>query len=306
MTEKAPAKTRFKHRFEYFFFKTFKNRVLRASERTLKFYQFVTFLMLYHVFRFHHKIVQTNLNIAFPNLTKEEQKKLLIANYHWLAQMIIAIMRMDYWKGRTAEYVSFHNLAILDEALSEDKGVLLIGAHLGHWEMIVPALTEKGYQLSMYVGGQSNPLVDNLQNQTRSSFGAEAIRKGDSVGIKLMRALRKQNILAYMPDQNDRKSETFVKFFDKTAAAPSSTARFHFARKSPIITAFCLFIGDKLEVFFEKLKYEQTGDNEQDQLNITQEVSNVIEKFVRRYPNQYLWIHRRWKTRPPDDPDLIY
>jgi len=306
MTEEVPAKARFKHRFEYFVFKIFKNRVLRASERTLKIYQFVIFLMLYHVFRVNHKIVQTNLKIAFPNLTKEEQKKLLIANYHWSAQMAIAILRMDYWKGRTAEYVSFHNLATLDEALAENKGVLLMSAHLGHWEMIVPALAEKGYQIYTYVGGQNNPLVENLQNQTRRSFGGETIGKGDSVGIKLMRILQKQNILAYIPDQNNRKSKTFVKFFDKIAAITRSTARFHIARKSPIIVTFSLFVDDKIEIYFEKLTYEQTGDKEQDQLNITQEISNVIEKFVRQYPGQYFWMHRRWKTRPPDDPDLIY
>lgn len=306
MIEEATEKIRFKHRFEYFTVKLLKSGVLRASEKTLKVYQFVIFGLLYYVFRVNYKIVQTNLNIAFPHLTKEEQKQLLIANYHWAAQVAVAILRMDKWKGKTAEYVSFDNLSVLDEALSEDNGILLISAHLGHWEMIVPALAEKGYQMYIYVGEQSNPLVDDLQNQTRGSFGVETIGKSDSARFKFLRILRKQNILAYNPDQNDRKSETFVKFFDKTATLPRSTAGFHIARKSPIVIAVAPFVGDKLEIYFERLTCKQTGDKEQDQLNITQEISNIFEKFVRQYPEQYFWMHRRWKTRPPDDPDLIY
>ena len=306
MAEEIFFKIRFKHRFEFLLVKLFKSGVLRASEKTLKVYQFIIFGLLYYVFRVNHKIVQTNLEIAFPELSQLAQKKLLIANYHWSAQMAVAILRMDYWKGKTAEYVSIHNLTVLDDALSEDSGVLLISAHLGHWEMIVPALAEKGYQLHIYVGAQSNPLVDKLQNQTRSSFGLQTIGKGDFARFKFIRILRKQNILAYNPDQNDRKSETFVKFFNKAATLPKSTAGFHLARKSPIIMAFAPFCGDKIEIYLQRLKYERTGNKEEDQFNITQEISNVFEKFVRLYPEQYFWMHRRWKTRPPEDPGPVY
>ncbi|MBF0278557.1 MAG: lysophospholipid acyltransferase family protein [SAR324 cluster bacterium] len=306
MTDETPAKIRLKHRFEYLLVKTLKNRVLSASEKTLKIYQFAIYVLLYHVFRVNHKIVQTNLNIAFPDLSKEAQKKLLIANYQWSAQVTIALLRMDYWKGKTAEYVSFHNLAALDDALAEENGILLISAHLGHWEIIVPALAEKGYQMYIYVGEQSNPLVDDLQNKTRSSFGVETIGKGDSARFKFMRILRKRNILAMNVDQNDRKSDTFVKFFNKAAAVPKSAAGFHIARKSPILTAFGVFVGNKLEIHFERMLCEQTGDKEKDQLKITQEISNLIEKYVRKYPDQYFWMHRRWKTRPADDPEWVY
>ncbi len=306
MVEEIPVKIRFKHRFEYFIVKFLKKGVLHASQKTLKVYRFIIFTLLYYVFRVNLKIVQTNLNIAFPEMTQKARKNLLIANYRWSAQMAVAILRMDYWKGRTAEYVSFHNLAILDEALSENNGVLLISAHLGNWEMIVPALAEKGYQMYVYVGAQSNPLVDRLQNQTRASFGADTIGKGESARFRFMRVLNKQNILAYNPDQNNRKSTTFVKFFNKAATMPKSVAGFHLARKSPIIMVFAPFVGDKLEIFFLRLNYEQTGNKELDQLNITQEISNIFEKFIRLYPQQYFWMHRRWKTRPPEDPDPVY
>ena len=306
MAEKISAKTRFKHRFEYLIVKLLKKGVLHASKKTLKVYQFVIFALLYFVFRVNYKIVDTNLTIAFPELTQKARKKLLIANYRWSAQMAVAMLRMDYWRGKTAEYVSFHNLAVLDEALSEDNGVLLISAHLGHWEMIVPALAEKGYPLHVYVGAQSNPLVDKLQNQTRGSFGVDTIAKGDTARFKFIRVLSNKEILAYNPDQNNRKSKTFVQFFNKAATLPKSTAGFHLARKSPIVMIFAPFVGDKLEIFLQRLNYEQAGNKEEDLFNITEKISNVYEKYIRLYPEQYFWMHRRWKTRPPEDPDPIY
>lgn len=306
MTQNTADKVRFKHRFEYFVVKLLKNGVLKASEKTLPLYQSAIFSLLYNIFRVHHKVVQTNLKIAFPDLTKEEQSQLLIANYRWAAQVAVAILRMDYWKGKTAEYVSFQNLSVLDEALSEDKGVLLISGHLGHWEMIVPCLAEKGYQMHVYVGRQNNPLIDELQNRTRGSFGVKTIGKGDSTGIQFMRVLKKQNVLAINVDQNDRKSDTFVKFFGKAAATPKSVAGFHLIRKSPIVLTFGLFVGDKLEIHFQKLHCPIIGNKEQDQFNVTQAISDVIETFVRKYPEQYFWMHRRWRTRPPDDPESVY
>ena len=76
---------------------------------------------------------------------------------------------MDTWKGRTSEVTTFHNLKILDEALNERKGVLLVSGHFGNWEIIPPALAELGYPIAMYVGRQTNPLTNELQNFTRSN-----------------------------------------------------------------------------------------------------------------------------------------
>ena len=101
MDQDVPGKVRLKHRFEHVVVKWLKHRVLKASEKTLKRYQSVIFILLYTIFRVHHKVVQTNLHIAFPHLTKEQHTNLLIANYRWAAQVAVAILRMDHWKGKT-------------------------------------------------------------------------------------------------------------------------------------------------------------------------------------------------------------
>lgn len=306
MTDVETPSTSTKHRIEYALANFLKQRVLNASESVINRYIEFIFILMYYVFRVGRNVVQTNIEIAFPDLSTEEKKQLIRANYWWSARVGIEILRMDQRVGKTDQYVTFRNLSILDEALAEDKGILLISGHFGHWEMIVPALAEKGYDMYIYVGGQSNPLVDNMHNTTRASFGATTIPRGKSIGMQFMRILKKRNVLAMLTDQNDRKSDTFVQFFGKLAAVTRSTAGFHLARKSPIIVSYCAFVGDKTEIVFDRIEYEVTGDKEKDQWAITQKISDAIEAFVRLYPEQYFWLHRRWRTRPPEDSTSVY
>lgn len=295
-----------RHRIEYAVANFVKQRVLRASDRLFGIYQQGLFLLLYHVFRVNRKVMQANIDIAFPERSPEEKESLIRANYQWAARVSLEILRMDSRRGKLSQYISFHNLKALDEALEEEKGILLISGHFGHWEVIVPALAEHGYDMFIYVGAQSNPLVDDMHNTTRASFGATTIGKSDSARFKFMRVLRKRNILAMLPDQNDRKSDTFVNFFGKSASMSRSIAGFHIARKSPIVVSYCVFVEGQVEIHFERLHCQRTDDKEQDQLNITQQISDGIESFVRKYPDQYFWMHRRWRTRPPDDPKSVY
>ncbi|MBF0287945.1 MAG: lysophospholipid acyltransferase family protein [SAR324 cluster bacterium] len=296
----------FKHRFEYFVVHNLKKLSLSVSDAAVARIQFLIFVLLYYVFRVQRHVVDTNFRIAYPDLQEDEREKLIRANYQWSARVSVEMMRMDRWQNRTEEYVSFHGLSVLDEALSEDNGVILVSGHFGHWEMIVPSLAEKGYEMYIYVGEQSNPLVNAMHNKTRASFGAHPIERGSSARFEFMRTLKKQNVLAMLVDQNDRKTDTFVNFFGKLAAVTRSAAGFHLARKSPIVVAYCPFVGNGVEIHFERVNCEKTSDKKQDQINITQAISDVIEGFVRQYPDQYFWMHRRWRTRPAEDPVFVY
>lgn len=295
-----------KHKFEYFIVQMLKKGFINASSTALKFYEFLFFFLFCFVFRVKRKVIQTNLNIAFPELSEAERHHIMVENYRWFAHVTIAIIRMDLLKGKTEQAVTVHGLSELDEALSENKGILMVSSHLGHWEIVVPALAERGYNMHIYVGEQKNPLVNAMHNKTRGSFGAHTIDKSRSAPLQMMRILKKQNILALAVDQNDHKAGFFVKFFDKEAASPRSVAGFYLARKSPLIVSSCFFVGDKVEMHFDRLEVELIGDKEQDQLNITQAISAAFEKNIRKHPEQYFWMHRRWKTRPPHDSAPVY
>ena len=262
--------------------------------------------LLYYLLRICRKIVKINLEFAFPKLSSMERKKIARENYRWFARFCMDVLHMDAWKGRTSEMVYCQNPEILDQALSEKKGVLLISGHFGNWEMIPPALAEKGYKVVMYVGRQTNPLTNQLQNTARAGFGVETIDKGKRATLQMGRALAENKIIAMLVDQNDNKSDLFVNFFGKLASCSKGTAAFHLLRRSPVVLVTCPYVGNRLEINFQHIPFELTGDQEKDTLEVAQKITSALEKVIRQYPEQYFWMHRRWRARPPQDPEPIY
>ena len=202
----------FRHRLEFKIFNYLKKWAERASKKQLEKGSIFLFCFLYGL-RICRKIVKINLNLAFPELTEKERKIIERSNYKWFARFCIDLLHMDSWKGRTSEIAIFKNLKSLDNALEKKQGVILVSGHFGNWEIIPPALAELGYPITMYVGRQTNPLTNELQNFTRSNFGIETIDKGKKATLQMGRSLAANKIIAMLTDQNDNKSDLFVNFF---------------------------------------------------------------------------------------------
>jgi KDO2-lipid IV(A) lauroyltransferase len=301
-----PEKYKFGHRLESTLFNSLKRWGEGASEKRLRLGAFLLDLLLYHVLRICRKIVSVNLELAFPELSTKERGKIARANYRWFARFCMDVLHMDAWQGFTAKVTDFNNLQILDEALTENKGVLLVSGHFGNWEMIPSALAELGYSVSMYVGRQTNPLTNELQNNARANFGVQTIDKGKRATLQMGRALAANKIIAMLIDQNDNKSDLFVNFFAKLASSSKGAAAFHLLRKSPVILVTCPYVGDKFEITFQRISFELTGEQEKDTQHISQKINTELEKVILQYPEQYFWMHRRWRARPPEDSEKIY
>ena len=297
---------KFRHRIEYFIFWSLKRWGEGASEKSLRLGALMLDGLLYYFLRICRKIVKINLDFAFPKLSLLERKKIARENYRWFARFCIDVLHMDAWKGRTSEKVHCQNPEILDQALSEKKGVLLISGHFGNWEMIPPALAEKGYKVVMYVGRQTNPLTNKLQNSARASFGVETIDKGKRATLQMGRALAENKIIAMLVDQNDNKSDLFVNFFGKLASCSKGTAAFHLLRRSPVVLVTCPYVDNRLEINFQHIPFELSGNQKKDILEIAQKMTSALEKVIHQYPEQYFWMHRRWRARPLQDPEKIY
>ena len=296
----------FRHRLEFTLFNSLKRWGKGASKKTRRRGTILLDGLLYHGFHICRSIVTINLELAFPKLSPVERKQIARANYRWFARFCMDVMHMDAWKGRTSEVAKCHNLEILDEALAENKGVLMVSGHFGNWEMIPPFLAELGYSVTMYVGRQTNPLTNELQNSARAIFGVETIDKGKRVTLQMGRALAANKIIAMLIDQNDNKSDLFVPFFEKLASSSKGTAAFHLLRKSPVVLVTCPYVGDHLEITFQRITFDLSGEQEKDMLAITQKITSALENVIRKYPEQYFWMHRRWRARPKGDPEEIY
>ncbi|MBL4579881.1 MAG: hypothetical protein JKY05_05455, partial [SAR324 cluster bacterium] len=185
----TPETFKFRHRLEFTLFNSLKRWGKGASKKTRRRGAILLDGILYHGLRICRRIVAINLELAFPKFSTVERKQIARANYRWFARFCMDVLHMDAWKGRTSEIAKCHNLEILDQALSEKKGVLLISGHFGNWEMIPPALAELGYPVTMYVGRQTNLLTNELQNTARANFGVETIDKGKRATLQMGRAL---------------------------------------------------------------------------------------------------------------------
>lgn len=302
----SPESHKLRHRLEFFLFNNLKRWGKGASKTTLRRGTILLDVLLYHGLRICRSVVTINLELAFPKLSAVERKKIARANYQWFARFCMDVLHMDAWKGRTSEVTTCHNLEILDEALAEKKGALLVSGHFGNWEMIPPALAELGYPVTMYVGRQTNPLTNELQNTARANFGVETIDKGKKATLQMGRALAANKIIAMLIDQNDNKSDLFVSFFGKLASSSKGTAAFHLLRKSPVMLVTCPYVDDHLEIKFERITFELSGEQEKDTRAITQKITFALENIIRQYPEQYFWMHRRWRARPNVDPEPIY
>ena len=235
-----------------------------------------------------------HLAFTFPELSEKERGKIARANYRWFARFCMDVLHMDAWQGCTAKVTHFHNLHVLDEALTENNGVLLVSGHFGNWEIIPSALAELGYPVSMYVGRQTNPLTNELQNNARANFGVKTIDKGKRASLQMGRALAENKIIAMLVDQNDNKSELFVNFFGKLASCSKGTAAFHLLRRSPVVLVTCPYVDNRLEINFQHIQFDLTGNQEKDILEVNQKITSSLEKVISQYPEQYFWMHRRW------------
>ena len=278
------------HRMELVLFQILKNLALRTPQKVLSGIQYLLYLLTFYLFRVTRKTVESNLQIAFAHKTDVERHQIAKQNYQWICKMLFETLRLE--KQNLAQIVHFENLEILDEALAEKKGVLLLGAHFGHWEAMAQSLASLGYAIHGYAGQQSNLLVDQEINQIRSSFGTQIIGKGKEATYKMMKALKSKEVLAMLVDQHDHKSKTVVKFFGKNASFSQGPARFHLKTHAPLIFAYAPIIDGKTTLKFKKIKLSA---KHVDIPTISQAISNTIESVVKQYPEQYFWMHKRWK-----------
>jgi len=297
---------RLRYQFESFFFKLLQHWSEKASEESIGRFRSLLAFSLFRIFRVRRKVVEANLEWAYPELTPGRRSRIARGCYKWGARFALDVLRMRSWQGILEEKVCFHNLELLEEALNEGRGVLMIGAHFGNWEPLCPALTEKGFATTMYVGAQANPLTDLLQNETRRRWKIDTIEKGKEATLRIWDALKQNRVVGMLIDQDERKKGVFVDFFGRTASSNTGAASFHLMQQSPILLFTCPYIRNRVEIRFQKLDFQKTGTQEEDLKRLTQQMLAGLESTIRRYPEQYFWMHKRWRTRPPQDSTSLY
>jgi KDO2-lipid IV(A) lauroyltransferase len=195
-------------------------------------------------------------------------------------------------------HIRMDGLAHLDRALREGKGAVLVTGHFGSWELMGCALARMGYPITFVVGVQRNPLVQDLMNRLRAECGIRVVEPASL--LEATRVLRGNRFIAMLSDQDAGRQGIFVDFMGSPASTHAGAARLALLAGAPIITGFIIRtdLTRHRIVIEEPIRIEQPADREDAVRRLTEAYTGSIETYVRRYPDHWLWAHRRWKTSP--------
>jgi len=267
-------------------------------------------LVAYVLDRPHRHVGMRNLAIAFPEKPVRERRRILRASFLNLGRMAAELARLPRLSAeRLRDMVRFVDEEWWREATSWERstGVLVLSGHFGNWELLVFAHGLRGHPVHMVHRAIANPLLDRWLNALRARAGTRTIRKRHAARAVLA-ALHERGLLVLPFDQNSTRGlGVFVDFFGVPASTNAGLARIALRTDAPIVPAFIVREGRSARHRVHVLpimQVERTGDPRADVVRNTQRFSAVFEDMVRRHPEQWLWMHKRWKTRPPGAPRL--
>jgi KDO2-lipid IV(A) lauroyltransferase len=243
-----------------------------------------------------------NLEAAFPEKTAAEREQILRRLYRNLGWLLAEFCQMPgYTRENTAGFLRYDGLEHYLAARERGKGVLIVTGHLGAWELSSYYHSLMGYSMSIVIRRLDNARVDELVNAIRCLHGNRVLHK-DDFARGLLGAMRQGETVGILMDTNMTPPQgVFVPFFDRMACTASGMARV--ARKTGAAVLPGFMVWEEAEQkyvlrFGEEIPVTDTGDDEADALVNTARFTAAIEAYVRQYPDQWLWVHRRWKTRP--------
>lgn len=248
-----------------------------------------------------------NLELAYPAWTRRRRRQVLFASFRNLGRILADFSHFPRWnRGNIESIIVYDGYENFAHAKERGKGLIFLTAHFGNWELGSFAHGIYGHPVAYVARKLDNPLIDSLIRRYRCLGGGRAIDK-DDFARQTLRALRRGESVGVLMDQNMMAPEgIFVDFFGYLACTTPTPARV--ARKTGVPIILGLVIWDsamrKYRLRFEPVEWIEGNNPEEEIAANTAHFTHLLEKYIRQYPEQWLWVHRRWKTRPPGEPPL--
>lgn len=256
---------------------------------------------VYVLHRKLRRVGRRNLELAFPEKTRPERARILRGVFTCIGRQAAEVCLFPkYTRENVSKTVVYEGFENFERALARGKGVMFLTAHLGAWELSAFAHSLYGYPLGIVMRPLDNPYLDRLTRHYRTMHGNKAVDKDFARG--LIAAMHKGETVGVLMDTNMIPSQgVFVDFFGIPACTASGVARVALKTDAAVVPGFTIWDPGlrKYRLRFDPaVELVRTGNTESDVVTNTQQFTSVIEDYVRRYPDQWLWVHRRWKTRP--------
>ncbi len=254
------------------------------------------------------KTAEVNLRIAFPDWNEAQRKAVsrgMARNLGWMAAEFARFPR--YSKGNIEQIVELDGHENFLEGQGRGKGVLVLTGHIGAWELSSFAHALYGFPLHFMARPIDNKKLDDLVSRYRCLPGNRPILKNESARV-ILKILKESGTIGILADQNTMPEEAvFVSFFGKMASTTTGIARLALHTGAAVVPGYAVWDAGirKYRLRFEPpVELLRTGDTERDVFENTQRFTKVIEEIIRKYPEQWVWVHGRWNTRPKGEPSL--
>ena len=268
--------------------------VVRAMGATLG-------LTFYAVDRVHRRVADTNLATAFPKRSAAERRQITRAMFVHFGRLLFELLRFstlspDEMRGR----IEFDGEERARAAYAQGKGVLFFTGHFGYWEIHAIGHGLEVQPIGVLARALDNPHLNALLEDVRSKTGNWIIYRQGAVR-KVLRALASGQGVALLIDQHMHSPDAiYVDFFERSAATTSMLAALALRTGAPVVPVFALPLPNgRIRVIYEHPVEPPRGESEDAVREITQRCTDVLEMYVRRHPDLWLWMHRRWRDMGP-------
>lgn len=241
------------------------------------------------IFRREARRAEEHLRATLPHLDAAKITRRMFVHF---SESIWELTRLRRWVPELDRAAR----TVLEDALAEGKGAIVISGHVGNWEILGQAIAAAGFPIATIATPFYDPRLTKWLDEWRSKRGLKILWRDRNSGKAILRALRGNNLMAFLIDQDTKTAGDYVPFFGRPAFTPTTPAALALRTGAPVIFCWHHRRGKRHEITIERLHYERSENHQSDVLALTAQLTARLESVIRVAPEQWVWMHRRWRT----------
>ncbi|MDT3696309.1 MAG: lysophospholipid acyltransferase family protein [Ignavibacterium sp.] len=267
---------------------------LKRSHKTAKIMAYLFFYLI----PIRKDVVIDNLTKAFPEKSEKEIRKIAFGTFHSFFITLVEILYLPWTTEKLLnDIVEFYNLDVFEKKYLENNGLIVLSAHFGNWEYCALAGGLKTHRkFSVIVKPQRNQLVNDWMNKVRTKWNNEVVTLGVSIR-NVYAVLMKKEIVAMVADQRGPEESIKLDFFGRKTSVYTGPAVLSLKMNTPLIIGIAVRQPDfRYKIALEEISRDNLPENYEEKIiELSRRMLEYLENYIRRYPEQWFWMHRRWK-----------